>query len=158
MNISKLITWLKDHHVPVQLIVSVVAGIATAMILSILTHEILFFAGVFPQINKPMFETNLVIIELIYHSIYAVIGAVITAKLAEKRARRAVFILGTKEAIMWLVGTLLLWHHNPPWYNVTKALLGLPLAFLGGAIYQRWKKNKEKKAEAHKSFSSPKFF
>ncbi|HET6227944.1 MAG TPA: hypothetical protein VFF27_16790 [Bacteroidia bacterium] len=145
MNLSKLKKWLIDRHIPVQLIVSVVAGIATAMILSITTHVILHMVGFYPPINKPMLETNLVIIELIYHSIYAVIGAVVTAKLAEEKARRAIFILGTKEAIMWLLGTLLLWHHNPPWYNITKALLGMPLAYLGGFIYQRYKKKKEKK-------------
>lgn len=148
MQISKIIKWLNDRHIPVKLIVSVIAGIATAMVLSILTHEILYFAGIFPQINKPMHQTNLVIIELIYHSIYAVIGAVITAKIADDKAKRAIFILGTKEAVMWLLGTLLLWHHNPPWYNITKALLGMPLAYLGGFIYQRIKKNKEEKAPA----------
>jgi uncharacterized membrane protein YfcA len=145
MNLSKIKNWLIDHNIPVQLILSVVAGIATAMILSIATHLLLHLFDVFPPISEPMHETNLVIIELIYHSIYAVIGAVITAKLAEDKARRAIFILGTKEAIMWLLGTLLLWHHNPPWYNITKALLGMPLAYLGGAIYLRYKKKKEKK-------------
>lgn len=141
--ISKIVTWLTDHKIPVRLIVSVIAGIATAMILSILTHEILFLFNIFPQINKPMHDTNLVIIELIYHSIYAVIGASITAKLAKEKAKRATFILGTKEAIMWVLGTLLLWHHNPPWYNLTKALLGIPLALLGGYIYQKLKKRKQ---------------
>lgn len=142
MAISNIVKWLNDRKIPVKLIVSVVAGIATAMVLSVLTHEVFFFLGIFPQINKPMHETNLVIIELVYHSIYAVIGACITAKLAEEKARRAVFILGTKEAIMWVLGTLLLWHHNPPWYNITKALLGIPLALLGGFIYEKLKKKK----------------
>ena len=140
MMLSKITNWLYSHHVPVRLILSVIAGIATAMVLSFITHELLFLLDVFPQIDKPMHDTHLVIIELIYHSIYAVIGACVTAKLAKERARKAVFILGTKEAVMWLLGTILLWHHNPPWYNLTKALLGIPLAMLGGYLYNRFRK------------------
>ena len=54
------------------------------------------------------------------------------------------FILGTKEAIMWLLGTLLLWHHAAPWYNITKAVLGIPIAMLGGKLYA-WHKSKTQK-------------
>ena len=142
---SKIINWLKVHKIPVKLIASVMAGIATAMILSVVTHEVLYLLGIFPQIDKPMHETNLVIIELIYHSIYAILAGCVTAKIAKEKAKRATFILGTKEAIMWLLGTLLLWHHNPPWYNITKALLGIPLAKLGGYIYQKLKSNNSKR-------------
>jgi xanthine/uracil/vitamin C permease (AzgA family) len=145
MGHSKLIRWLKARNIPVDLVVSVIAGIATAMILSIGTHEILYLLDIFPQINEPMHETNLVTIELIYHSIYAIIGAVVTARLAKDKAKRAAFILGTKEAIMWLLGTLLLWNHNPPWYNFTKALLGIPLAMFGGYLYVKFKKQPERK-------------
>ena len=64
---------------------------------------------------------TLVLVALAYHSFYAVIPAYITAYIARDKARKAVIILGTKEAIMWVLGTLLLWHHTPPWYNITKA-------------------------------------
>lgn len=144
MQLSKAILWLKEHKIPVRLILSVIAGIATAMILSLITHEVLYLFDVFPQIGKPMLDTKLVTIELVYHSVYALIAACITAKIAEDKARRATFILGTKEAFMWLLGTLLLWHHSPPWYNITKSLLGVPLALLGGFIYTRLKKTKTK--------------
>ncbi len=133
------------HKLPIRLILSVVAGIATAMTLSILTHEILYLVGVFPKLGEPMFETNLLLISLAYHSIYALIAAFITAWLAKERARKAVFILGTKEAIMWLLGTLLLWKHAAPWFNITKAILGVPIAMLGGLIYKWYKNKKEQK-------------
>jgi hypothetical protein len=140
MESSKTILWLNKHKIPARLIISVMAGIAVAMVLSLVTHEILFLFGIFPQIGKPMLNNRLVTVELIYHSVYALLAACITAKIAEKRAKRATFILGTKEAFMWLLGTLLLWHHNPPWYNITKAFLGVPLAMLGGYIYTKMKK------------------
>ena len=132
----------------IRLILSVAAGIATAMVLSTVTHEILHLCGVFPPLSKPMFDTQLVIISLIYHSLFAVAGAFVTAKFAKEKARRAVLILGSKEAIMWLLGTLLLWEHAPAWYNITKALLGIPLALLGGWIYSHFYTTKIKKEQA----------
>ena len=121
---------------PICLLISLVAGIAFSIVISVMTHLILYWCGVFPPLHKPMFETRLVIISLVYHSIYAIAAAFITAWLAKKQAKKAVFILGTKEAIMWLIGTLLLWKHAPPWYNISKAVLGPPLAWFGGRLYR----------------------
>ncbi len=132
---------------PIRLILSVVAGIAFSMVISTLTHMVLHWCGVFPPLHKPMFETRLVIISLVYHSVFAIVAAFITAWLAKKQAKKAVFILGTKEAIMWLVGTLLLWKHAPPWYNISKAVLGPPLAWFGGRLYRMYKVKKDKRAE-----------
>lgn len=145
--LTKLQNWLEARHIPVRLILSVVAGIALAMTLSIITHELLYLAGIFPPLHKPMFETRLVIVELIYHSLYVMAGAYLTASLAREQATKAVFILGTKEVLMWILGTLLLWHHTPPWYNLTKAILGIPLALLAGKIYA-WRRRKKTGAMA----------
>ncbi len=135
-------------ELPFRLILSVVAGIFTATALSMLTEELLHkFAG-FPAINEPKFDKQVLLVSLILHSVYAVAGAVITAHIAREKARKATFILGTKEAIMWLLGTLLLWHHAAPWYNITKAVLGIPLALLGGWIYATI--SKKRKIEALK--------
>lgn len=114
------------------------AGIGFAMIASVATHEILHLFGITPPIVEPMFDTKLVTIELIYHSIYAIIGAMITAKIAKEKAGKAVFILGSKEAIMWLLGVVLLWKHTYAWYNLTKAALGIPLAMFGGFLYKKY--------------------
>jgi len=141
------------HKLPIRLILSVVAGIATAMVLSMLTHEILHLAGVFPKLGAPIFETDLLWISLAYHSFYALVAAFITAWLAKERAKKAVFILGTKEAIMWLLGTILLWKHAAPWFNITKALLGVPIAMFGGLIYKWYKNRKRQRLEIAKNNS-----
>ncbi|PBQ34279.1 hypothetical protein CNR22_21720 [Sphingobacteriaceae bacterium] len=125
-----------------RLILAVIAGIITAMLLSGLTHELLYLLFDYPAPLKPMFEAGPLWIALFYHSIYAVIGAMITARIAKERAKKAVFILGTKEAIMWLLGTILLWKHAAPWYNITKAILGIPLALLGGWIYSYFQRKR----------------
>lgn len=118
-----------------RLILSVVAGIATATALTLLTHLILYAFGVFPHPFEPMFDTPYVIGDLAYHSVFALAGAFVTAMIAKEQARKAVFILGSKEAIMWVVGMILLWHHAPPWVNITKAVLGPPIAWAGGKFY-----------------------
>ena len=120
---------------PVRLALSVVAGIAAAKVLTTVTDLILHWAGVFPPLTAPMFDKHLLLISLLFHSVYSITGGYITAGIARERARKAVIILGSKEAILWLLGTLLLWKHSPPWFNITKALAGIPLAVLGGQIY-----------------------
>jgi hypothetical protein len=128
---------------PIRLIVSVIAGIATAMILSVITRQVFHLLGLFPKIGEPEFETNLLLIALGYHSIYAIIASMVTAHMAKERARKAAFLLGSKEAIMWVLGMILLWKHAAPWYNLSKAILGIPLAMLGAKLYQAYKRRKE---------------
>ncbi|MDF2438954.1 MAG: hypothetical protein K0Q95_3330 [Bacteroidota bacterium] len=130
---------LKRFNIPYRLILSVVAGIATAAILTVLTHFILYLFGVLPKPLSPMFDTEHVMADLIYHSVFAIAGAYVTAWLAREQAKKAVFILGTKEAIMWGVGIILLWNHAPFWVNLTKAVLGPPLAWFGGWLYRMYK-------------------
>lgn len=130
------------RKLPIRLILSVVAGIATATVLTLLTHLILYAFGVFPHPFEPMFDTPFVLSDLIYHSVFAIAGAFVTAMVAKDQARKAVFILGSKEAIMWLIGLVLLWHHAPPWVNITKAVLGPPLAWFGGKLYAMYKLKK----------------
>ncbi|MEO8760278.1 MAG: hypothetical protein ABI448_05270 [Bacteroidia bacterium] len=137
---------MAKRKLPIRLILSVAAGIAISTVLSAITHEILHLVGFFPSPLKPMFDTGMVLIALVYHSVFAVIGAFYTAMIAKEKARKAVFFLGSKEAIIWLLGTILLWKHSPPWYNITKAIIGIPLALLGGKIYANYKLKKEKAA------------
>jgi hypothetical protein len=139
--IRKLRKWFHDHHIPVRLVLSVAAGIVFSKVLTVITHEILHLAGVLPPLDKPMFDRKMLLISLSFHSVYAVSGAYITAGIAREKAGKAVFILGSKEAILWIIGIILLWKHSPPWFNIAKAALGFPLCILGGKVYA-WRKAK----------------
>lgn len=125
--------------VTIRFILSVIAGLATSMALSMSTRLILHFCGVFPPPFEPIFEPRLVVISLITHSCYAVVGAFVTALTARDKARKAAFFLGSKEAVMWLLGLILLWKHAPVWYTITKAVIGIPLALFGGWLYQKYR-------------------
>lgn len=126
--------------ITLRFILAVTAGLATSMALSVSTRFILYQCGLFPAPFKPLLDTQLVIITLAYHSVYAVTGAFVTAHVARNRARKAVIFLGSKEAIMWLLGTVFLWKHAPVWYTITKAVIGIPVALLGGYLHQRYLK------------------
>ncbi len=78
---------------------SVIVGIATAMALSAATHEVLHLFNIFPAPGKPNFDTCLLLIAFFYHSVYAVIGAFVTAMLAKDRARKAVLYWGQKRPL-----------------------------------------------------------
>ncbi len=129
-------------QIPFRLIFSVAAGVATVAVLSVITHEVLHLLGVFPPAFKPMFNTRVLWIALTYHSLYTIIGAYVTAIVAREKARKAVMILGTKGAVIWLLGTLLLWKHSPAWFNISKALTEIPLSLLGGWFYHYYKRKK----------------
>lgn len=133
---------MKKYTIPYRLILAVIAGILTTLVLTGLTHIALHFLGIHPPLLKPMFDDQGVQLALFYHSLYAIVGGFVAAMIAKNQARRAVFILGTKELIMWIIGTILLWNHAPAWYNITKALLGIPLAWIGGRLYEAYKKKK----------------
>jgi hypothetical protein len=133
---------------PFRLIFSVVAGIITAAVFTLITHFVLYTFGIFPKPFEPIFEKKYIIPELIFHSFFAIVAAFVTAHIAREKARKAVFILGSKEAIMWVLGIILLWQHSPPWVSVTKAILGPPLAWFGGKLYQFYQK-KYKLSDIH---------
>lgn len=133
----KLRHWLKKKRIPVRLVIAVIAGIVISKVLMLITHAILHKTGHFPGISDPMFDKDQLLRALGFHSVYAVVAAYFTAQIAKEKANKAVFILGTKEAIMWLAGIILLWNHAPPWFNLTKAILGIPLSIFGGWIYRK---------------------
>jgi hypothetical protein len=133
--LDKLKTWLVRHHIPTRLIVAVIAGIVISKVLMVVTHESLHKAGIFPPLKEPMFDRHELLIAFSFHSFYAVVAAYFTAWIAKNMARRAAFILGSKEAVMWLIGSILLWNHSPLWFNIAKAAVGIPLAILGGRIF-----------------------
>ncbi|MBA3665839.1 MAG: hypothetical protein H0W61_16790 [Bacteroidetes bacterium] len=142
----KLRRWLKKKNIPVRLVVAVAVGIVLSKILMFITHTVLHKLDVFPALDKPMFDNRDLSIALAFHCVYAVIAAYFTAQIAKERARKAVFILGSKEAIMWIIGIILLWNHAPAWFSLTKAILGIPLSVFGGWIYRKKRERDELKA------------
>jgi hypothetical protein len=121
---------------PIRLIFAIAAGIVASKGLDVLCHWLLHLAHVLPPLSEPNFSVRDQVIILSFHSFFTIISALITAAIARSDAQRATSILGTKEAIFWLIGMVLLWNHNPFWVNIAKAVLGPPLCWIGGKIWQ----------------------
>jgi hypothetical protein len=122
--------------IPFRFLIAIGTGIVLSKFLDIVAHLILHEAGILPPLTAPNFSKHDQAILLFLHSIFAITSAFVTAVIAKEKARKATFILGTKEAIFWLIGMVLLWNHSPFWVNIAKAVLGPPLCWMGGKLYE----------------------
>jgi hypothetical protein len=128
------------YRISSRIIIAVMAGILTTFVLSAATDFIMSIMGLHPPLLKPMYDDAQAQMTLMYHSMYAVAGAFVTAMIAKKHSRKAVLILGAKELVIWLIVTFILYDQAPTWYTTLKALLGIPLAMLGGRLYETYHK------------------
>jgi hypothetical protein len=116
---------------------AVVAGIATGVILSIITDILLESTGA--MIRQP-FDNNpswLIAIVVIYRTVYNIAGSYITAKLAPNNPMKHVMIIGIIGVIagtIGTIGTIVMWDTPPHWYPITLVILTLPAAWLGGKL------------------------
>jgi cyanate permease len=127
-------------RLPLRLIIAVAAGIVASKALDILIHWLLHLANVLPPLSQPNFSTRDQAVILSFHSLCTILSAFLTAMIAREKAKKATFILGTKEAVFWLIGMILLWNHSPFWVNMAKAVLGPPLCWMGGKMYEHLKR------------------
>lgn len=118
---------------------AVAAGIVSTAILSLFVDQILHWVGVFPPWGQVTYEPVPFALAVIYRTVFGVIGAWITARLAPRAPLKHAIALGILGLGISLVGTLAASIRNlgPAWYPVALTLLALPTAWLGGALYVR---------------------
>jgi len=113
---------------------AVLAGFLAIVILSVGTDTILEQAGVLPE--GALFDTGLLLLALMYRSLYSVIGAYITARLAPDQPMRHALALGLLGIIVSGLGALAARDLGPVWYGLALVLVSLPLAWLGGREFE----------------------
>ena len=113
---------------------AVLAGFLAIVILSVGTDTILEQMGVLPA--GALFDTGLLLLALMYRSLYSVIGAYITARLAPHHPMRHALALGVLGIIVSALGTLAARDLGPAWYGFALVLVSLPLAWLGGKEFE----------------------
>ena len=113
---------------------AVLAGFLAIVILSVGTDTILEQTGVLPR--GALFDTGLLLLALMYRSLYSVIGAYITARLAPDRPMRHALALGVWGIFMSALGTLAARDLGPAWYGFALVVVSLPLAWLGGREFE----------------------
>ena len=118
---------------------SVAAGFLVVLILSVATDAVLERVGVFPPQSDPgSYTWWMLLVALMYRSLYAVLGGYVTAALAPGRPMRYAIILGIIGFAVGTLGSIVNWDKTSgsnAWYPVALIVLTLPSVWLGG----KWK-------------------
>ncbi len=117
---------------------AVLAGFITVFALSVVTDTILEKLGVFPPQNDPGSSLPwMLMLALIYRSIYAIVGFYVAATLAPSRPMRHAIILGIIGLVFAILGMIANWDKSTAstaWYPISLVILTLPCAWLGGKL------------------------
>jgi hypothetical protein len=115
------------------------AGIFAAAALPTATDVLLRAAGIFPpfNVNEPM-SNPLLLLATAYRTVYGVLGAYITARLAPNRPMGHALVLGAIGLAASVVGAVVTWNMGPAfgphWYPLALVALAMPQSWLGGKL------------------------
>jgi hypothetical protein len=116
---------------------AVVAGAVASIVLELGADELLRVTGVFPALGSSM-SNALFLLATLHRTIFGVLGAYITARLAPSRPMAHALILGAIGVAAAILGTVVTWNNGPEfgphWYPVALVLLGMPQSWLGGKL------------------------
>ena len=116
---------------------AVLAGMVAGIVLSIGTDMGLRAAGIFPPFGQPVSD-SLYLLATFYRSVYSVVGAYITARLAPDRPMGHALILGSLGLVVCIAGVVVAWDKGPDfgpkWYPLALVVLAMPCAWAGGKL------------------------
>jgi MFS family permease len=113
---------------------AVLAGMITIVALSTGTDWLLERLGIFPPPEQGLFIVWMLLLALVYRSIYAVAGGYVTAMLAPDRPMRHAIILGIIGIVASIAGTIVGWDLSAHWYPILLIITSLPCTWLGGKL------------------------
>lgn len=105
-----------------------VAGALAGIVLSLGTDVLLCAAGTFPALGQPMSDSHF-LLATTYLTVYGVVGAYITARLAPARPMLHALVLGSLGLAANTAGAVMTWNKVPPWGPTGIPLRSLPLRF-----------------------------
>jgi hypothetical protein len=106
----------------------------TIVALSVGTDSALESLGVFPPQDQGLFIPWMLLVALLYRSVYAVAGGYVTAMLAPDRPLRHAIILGVIGVVVSLLGTIVGWDLSAHWYPIALIITALPCTWLGAKL------------------------
>lgn len=115
---------------------AVLAGLVFIIITHTATDAILEGAGVLPKGNL-FVGTGLILIVLGYRAVFSFIGCYLTAKLAPRHPMKHALVLGIIGLVLSSIGAIVAADLGPAWYAWTLAVIALPIAWLGGKLYEQ---------------------
>lgn len=81
--------------------------------------------------------TGLILIVLGYRAVFSFIGCYLTAKLAPRHPMKHALVLGLIGLVLSSIGAIVAADLGPAWYAWTLAVIALPIAWLGGKLYEQ---------------------
>lgn len=114
---------------------AVLAGFVVILVLSIGTDAILKAAGVLPY-DHLFVSTGLILVVIFYRALYSLIGCYFAAKLAPYSPMKHALALGVVGLIISIIGAVVAADLGPTWYAWTLAVIALPVAWLGGKLFE----------------------
>jgi hypothetical protein len=118
-------------------ILAVILGAAVSIVLSVGTDEVMKKTGVFPMSGKTM-SNGLFALATVYRTVYGVLGAYLTARVAPNRPMLHALILGAIGTAVGIVGVVARWNEmpelGPRWYPIGIVGLGMVQWWVGGKL------------------------
>jgi hypothetical protein len=114
---------------------AVLAGLLVIIILSVAFDTILKLMEILPW-DHLFVSTGLILFVIFYRAVFSLAGCYLTAKLAPRNPMKHALILGGIGVIVSAIGTVLAADLGPVWYGWTLAAISLPIAWLGGKLYE----------------------
>ena len=117
---------------------AVLAGFIFIGVTHTATDAVLEGIGVLPKGNLWV-GTGLILIVIGYRAVLSLIGCYITAWLAPHSPMKHALALGIIGVLLSTVGAIVSANMNlgPSWYAWTLVAMSLPIAWLGGKLYER---------------------
>lgn len=119
-----------------RLIFSIIGSWIVGAALSTGTDHIFHVTNVYPPYGEPMLDNGLLLLAFSYRAVFTVFACYLGAMWAKDNARKAVWALGIIGTVLWLGGTIAMWEFAQPWYNIAGIVTSIPLALLGGKLYE----------------------
>ena len=116
-------------------VLALLAGFAVAVVLSLVTDLILHKVGFYPPMGQPSTTPELIVATM-YRSIFGILSAWVTARLAPYRPLAHAMIGAAIGMAIALAGAVATWNKNlgPHWYPLALVILALPTAWIGGKL------------------------
>lgn len=115
---------------------AVVAGLVFIGLTHTAADAALKHIGVLPR-EHLFVGTGLILVVIGYRAVFSLMGCYLTAWLAPHHPMRHSLTLGGIGFVLSCIGATMAADLGPAWYGWTLAAISLPIAWLGGKLYER---------------------
>jgi len=125
---------------------AVIAGFILIVVLSVTVDSILKVMDILPP-DHLFVSTGLILFVLFYRAVFSLIGSYLSAKLAPQNPMKHALALGVLGLVISSIGAIVASDLGPGWYAWTLAAISLPVAWLGGRLFEMQSANAQRTSD-----------